>query len=93
MVAAGSLTAKHTRNLIKINWSAKWKRLMEVMLEAMLMNDVGTTFIFLPFLLVLVLAKVCRKRYPKSVGSSSYCKAETLDMCFDLDFSATSVYF
>jgi hypothetical protein len=92
-IVAGTLTAKHTRNLIKINWLAKWNRLMEVVLEAILMNDVGTTFIILPFVWVIVLAKVCRKQYPKSVGSSSYYKAEFLDLFFDLDFSATSVYF
>ena len=51
-VAVGTLTVKHTRNLIKINWSANWKRLIEVVLEAMLMNDVGTTCIILPFLWV-----------------------------------------
>ena len=29
-VAVSTLTAKRTRSLIKINWSAKWKRLTEV---------------------------------------------------------------
>lgn len=92
-VAVGTLTAEHTRNLIKINWSAKWKRLMEVVLESMLMNGVGTTFIILPVPWAIVLATVCSKQYRQSVGSSSYCKAGTLELCFDLDFSATYALF
>jgi hypothetical protein len=48
---------------------------------------------FYPSFEFIVIATVCRKQYPKSVDSSSYCKAEILELCFDLDFSGTSALF